>query len=150
MTEKTLKDYFEGKIPVDILAADIKDSRQKSGFDTVAIYIKNITEHSEYQVTRQHLLKICNDAINGHMTPNDLNTIGFALIASDYFNWDCDKPDGEIIQNTIHDWDNPDMGFELTVGNYTAAYQPSIDLLSTDYIFRQMFFCQIRSLLSVL
>jgi len=47
----------------------------------------------------------------------DLNTVAFGLIASDYFHWDYSTKDGEIVADTLFDWDNPDINFPLTIDN---------------------------------
>ena len=73
----------------------------------------------KYEITRNHLKRLCNDTIAGHLTTTDLNTIAFALIGSEYFTWDKDETttDGKIIDQTIYDWDNPDIGYPLTNEN---------------------------------
>ena len=117
MTEKTLRDYFENIIQVNLLIVDLRGSQKQEGNDTIYIHIEQIRTGGEYQVTRQHLLKLCNDCINGILKPIDLNTVAYALIFSDYFTWDRDSKDGEIIAQTISDWDNPEISFPLTIGN---------------------------------
>ena len=119
MKEKTLRDYFDNKVTVDILATDLKDSQKKTSYDVITVYVDKINETGEYEITRDHLIKLCDDTINGLLTTTDLNTIAFALIASDYFTWnqDDETADGKIINNTIDDWDNPDIGFPLTMEN---------------------------------
>ncbi|GET24281.1 hypothetical protein [Prolixibacter sp. NT017] len=117
MKEQTLKDYFDEKVTVDTLATDLKDSQQKTGYDTSSVCVDQIKEEGEYQVTRKHLLKLCNDTIKGHLTPGDLNTVAFALLASEYFTWDSETGNGDIVSTTTYDWDNPDLNFDLTIDN---------------------------------
>ena len=47
----------------------------------------------------------------------DLNTIAFSLITSEYFTWDSESKIGERIETVIYDWDNPEIGFDLTIDN---------------------------------
>jgi len=47
--------------------------------------------------------------------PIDLYTTSFALIGSDYFYWDTESGDGELIAETIFDWDNREIGFDLAL-----------------------------------
>jgi hypothetical protein len=63
---------------------------------------------------------LCDNAIAGQLTSTDLNTIAFALVASEYFTWDQDDKttDGKIIDQTISDWDSPEIGFPLTIENF--------------------------------
>jgi hypothetical protein len=114
MKEKILRDYLERKITVDILAADVKDSKKKTSYDVITVYIDNINEVGEFEITRSHLLKLLDDTIAERLTTTDLNTITFAIIGSDYFTWD---EKDEVLGDTIHDLDNPDIGFQLTIEN---------------------------------
>jgi hypothetical protein len=114
MKEKTLRDYLDKKVTVDILAADVKDSQKKTSYDVISVYVDKINETSEYKITRDHLTKLLDDTISGRLTPTDLNTIAFALIGSEYFTWD---EDDKIIEETIYDLDSPEIGFPLTIEN---------------------------------
>jgi hypothetical protein len=116
MNERKLKEYFENLVTVDQLALDIKDSRKKTGYDVDSIYVDTIST-GEFEVKKEHLIKLCNDTLNGKLSPSDINSLAFALIASDFFNWDNETPDGKIISEIIFDWDNPDIGFDLTFKN---------------------------------
>jgi hypothetical protein len=117
MTEQTLKDYFDAKVSIDTLSADLKDSQLQAGHDTTSVHITSFLDNEAYEVTRQHLLKLCNDTLRGLLTATDLNTVAFALIASNYFHWDSTTKDGEIVADTLFDWDNPEINFPLTVDN---------------------------------
>lgn len=114
MKEETLRDYFSNTVTVDILAADVKDSQRKTGYDVTAVHIDNINETGEYQITRSHLIKLLDDTIAERLTATDLNTICFALIGSEYFTWD---ESDEILDRTIYDLDSPELGYPLTAEN---------------------------------
>ncbi len=117
MTEEAVKKYFDGIISVDVLSADLKNSIIKTGYDTSKIYITPFEEEGEYFISRQHLLKLCNDTIDGNLTPIDLNTVACGLMASDYFHWDNTTKEGKIITDTLFDWDNPEICFPITKDN---------------------------------
>lgn len=117
MRERILKDYFLNKTTVDLLAIDLKDSQNKKGFDTTSVSIELIKEPGEFEISIDFLLRLCDAAINGKLTMTDLNTIAFALITSEYFTWDSDSSDGKRIETVIFDWDNPEIGFDLTIDN---------------------------------
>jgi hypothetical protein len=117
MTETVLKDYFDSKVTVDFLVLDLKGSLVQRGPQTSSVYIKRIDDAGSHEITRQNLLKLCKDALSGHLMPMDLNILAFGLIGSDYFNWDNETEDGEIIAKTLFDWDNPEINFELTFEN---------------------------------
>lgn len=116
MTEEKLRDYFDNRLTPQKLTSDLKDSQRRMSYDTTAVHIINI-EDGEFEVKKEHLIKLCDDVISGQLGLTDLNTIGFALIASDYFTWDSNKADGELVSNVIFEWDNPEIGFDLTIKN---------------------------------
>ncbi len=90
MTEQKLKEYVENKITIDELKSDVKNSQTKTGFDTTSVYIKQIDE-GEFEVQKEHLIKLCDDFIAQKLDSEDLNTIAFSLIASEYFDWNGDE-----------------------------------------------------------
>ena len=45
------------------------------------------------------------------------NTTAFAIISSDFFTWDNEADDATIIETVIYDWDNPEIGFDITIKN---------------------------------
>ena len=111
MTEQKLKEYFENKITIDELKSDVKNSQTKIGFDTTNVYIKQIDE-GEFEVQKEHLIKLCDDFIAQKLDSEDLNTIAFSLIASEYFDWN-----GDEMSNVIFDWDNPIIGYDINLKN---------------------------------
>lgn len=117
MTEEILKNYFEGLISEETLSAELVGSQKKTGYDTKAFFIEPIEGDDEFLVDRPHLIKLCQATIDGKLTPTDLNTIAFFLVASDYFTWEILDENGEIIDNTITDWDNPEIKHPLTNEN---------------------------------
>ena len=71
MTEQTLKEYFDGKVSAETLATDLKDSQMRTGHDTTSVHVTQIKNNGESLVTRQHLLKLCNDTLKGYLTTTD-------------------------------------------------------------------------------
>lgn len=116
MREEKLRDYFVDKVSAQELTADLKDSQKRTSYDVTTVYINSI-EDGEFEVKKEHLVKLCDAVISGQLPPTDLNTIGFALMASDYFTWDNNGTDGEILSNVIFEWDNPEIGFDITIKN---------------------------------
>lgn len=116
MTEQKLKEYFENKLTAEQLSLDIKDSQKQTSHDVTAVYIDNV-KAVKFEVKKEHILKLCDDAISGKLLPTDLNTIGFALMASDYFFWESDTDDGKLIGDVILEWDSPEIGYDLTHKN---------------------------------
>ena len=117
MTEQTLLNYFQNAATVEQLAEDLKGSQQKSSYDTTSVYVASIDTEKEFNVTKDHLIKLCDDVISGKLTLTDINTIAFAIISSDFFTWDNETKDAALIETVIYDWDNPAIGFDLTLKN---------------------------------
>ena len=117
MTEQALLNYFQDKISADELAIDLTDSQKKTSFDTTSVYITQLESKDEFIITKAHLLKLCNDVLNGKLRIIDINTIAFALMTSEFFTRNEDDIDALIIENVIFDWDNPEIGYALTLDN---------------------------------
>lgn len=117
MTEQTLLNYFLETATVDELKEDLKGSQQKTSYDTTSLYINPLQTDKEFNVTKNHLIKLCDDVISGKLTTTDLNTIAFAIISSDFFSWDNEADEAIFIETVIYDWDNPEIGFDITIKN---------------------------------
>ncbi len=115
MKEETLRDYFDGLISTDILYMDVEGSEVKTSHDVISVHIDQIKEEGEYIITRDHLLKLCNDTLTGNLKTTHLTTISFALAFSEYFIWDADND--EVVSEVIFDWDNPEINFPITIEN---------------------------------
>ncbi|MFT6843646.1 MAG: hypothetical protein ACJASR_002430 [Psychroserpens sp.] len=103
MNEKVLEKYFKNQI-------DYKVLNEK-------LFTENIDLEIEYTITRNDLLKLCELTLNGKIDLNTLGNIAFNLIGSDFFEWDSNETDGEIISTTIFDWDNPELNYPLSIEN---------------------------------
>jgi hypothetical protein len=115
MNEQTLRDYFDDLISTDILYMDVEGCEVRTFHNVIRTSIENINEDGEYIITRSLLLKLCNDVLARNLKPNHLTTISFALICSDYFQWDTN--DDEVVTNVIFDWDNSDINYPVTIEN---------------------------------
>jgi hypothetical protein len=119
MKETSLRSYFDDEIEIGTLAVDLSNSQEKTGFDTTEVHVDQIDADGKYELTRQHLLRLCDSCIDGSLTPEDLNTVAFALMISEYFTWEnADPADYAIIERTLFDWDNPDISHPLTLDNF--------------------------------
>jgi len=111
MTEQALKDYFENKLTASQLALDLNTPGKENDID-------KIKEKGHFEVTKAHLIKLCDDVLNEQLLPTDLGTIAFTIICSDYFVFNEQvEEDVEILEEVIYDWDNPEVGFELSLKN---------------------------------
>jgi hypothetical protein len=113
MREEVLKRFFLGQIDGAELARDIRGSQKRLGPRHSVIHIDDMKE--QLTVTRQMLIKLCDAVISGGLYPDALAIIGFALQASDHFEWDRDKD--ELIADVIADWSSPEINYPLTIEN---------------------------------
>lgn len=116
MKESILKKYFENEISAKLLAEDLKNSQLKTGYDTTSVTIQSI-DNGEFEIQKEHLTKLCEDYLKSQINSLDLNTIGFALMCSDFFHWDNETKSGEIISQVISDWDNENIGYDINRKN---------------------------------
>jgi len=116
MKELILKKYLENKISAKILANDLRHSQNKTGYDTISVTIESL-ESGEFEIKKTHLVDLCEAYLNEQITSEDLNTIGFALMASEFFHWDDETMFGEIIGEVISGWDNENIGYDINRKN---------------------------------
>ena len=114
MKEEVLLKYFHNEISITELAADLKGAQRKTSYDVTSVFVDQIRTEGEFQVTRGHMLLLCNEALNGKLAVEDLNTIAFAVFTSEFFIHD---EDDEIVSRVLFEWDNPEIGFPLTLDN---------------------------------
>lgn len=117
MKETVLRDYFENRVTVETLAENVKDTQKRATYDTTSVQVEQIQDGTTYQVRKEHLLKLCNEVLNGNLLLEDINSIALALVFSEYFVWDTKTEEGEMIETTIYDWDSPEINFPLTLSN---------------------------------
>jgi hypothetical protein len=91
MKEQVLLKYLQNEIPVAELAADLKGAQRKTSYDVTSVYVDQMKTAGEFQVTSEHLLLLCNEAIDGKLAPEDLSTIAFTVFTSDFFTHDEDE-----------------------------------------------------------
>jgi hypothetical protein len=109
-----LRDYFIGNCTAEDLKSELKGSM---------ISRRDITEHHiedmdvDFEVTPEHLIKLCDDILEGHLDPIDLQSIGFCIIASDHFTWDEDTTNGDRVAEAVHDWSTPEINYSLNREN---------------------------------
>jgi hypothetical protein len=61
-----------------------------------------------FSLQRDHVIRLCEAFLDRALTPEALTTIGFALQASDAFEWEDD-----IISEVLSDWSAREVNFEL-------------------------------------
>ena len=106
MREEELRRYFMGEASVSQLAKDISGSVVK--VDDLQSEIRIADMRGSFSLQRDHVIKLCEAFLDCALTPEALATIGFALQASDAFEWEDD-----VISEVLSDWSAPEVNFEL-------------------------------------
>lgn len=120
MRELILRDFFLGRVDAGALSRDLDASIVDRGPNEAGVLIEDL-EGGEHKVVVADLLKVCDAAVAGHLAPWKLEAVGFCLVASDYFQYDRDEPEGEVITTVIHLWASPQVNYPLTVKNVSRA-----------------------------
>ena len=113
MREQTLAEFFKGTNSAGELARGVEGSIKRVGEIGFAIEIEDM--EGELAVTSQMAIALCDAVLAGELPPEALETIGFALAASDKFVWDADED--EVLAEVIYDWSAPEVNVPLTLEN---------------------------------
>jgi hypothetical protein len=113
MREQVLRQFFEAKSTAAELARDVAGSTKKTSPITSVISVEDMDD--DFMVTTDMAVALCDAVLRGDLPADGLHAIGFALMASDRFQWDGDKD--EILADVISDWSCPEINYPLTVEN---------------------------------
>jgi len=112
MHEATLRDFFTGAATADALRDDLVGTAEQIMPRATRHHVVSL--EGEFTVTGQHVVRLCDAVLAGSLQPEDLATIGFCMVASDYFHWDDKTSDGFWVGETLHDWSSPEINYPLT------------------------------------
>ncbi len=113
MRTSILRSFIDGTCDVQTLADDLEGSVARTSLDIISHYIDDDLE-ADTPVAAAHLVTICDAFARGELTPQMIQQIGFAMMASDYFGWDSNKRDGERVAAVIDWWDSPEINYPIT------------------------------------
>lgn len=78
--------------------------------------VEMITD-GEFRITNLHLISICDDVLRHRLKPDTLEPLTFILIGSDYFYWDTNSKEGQLVEEVIFEWNSPILNYPLTLEN---------------------------------
>ena len=114
MKEATIRDFFLGVASPARLAAEAHEAVEPVGRSSRRVHIEDLPPGDEMTVTPDMLVRLCDAALAGALPASALETIAFAIVASDHFRWDEDEaPVGRV----LYDWASPEINFQLTPAN---------------------------------
>lgn len=99
MDEQVLEDFLLNRIDAEVFVE--------------MLFKKSIYKEGDFLLTRQHVLRLCDLTIEKKIDVGLLENISEWLIFSDYFNWENESKDGEIVSETIFEWANPTINYEI-------------------------------------
>ena len=104
MDEIKFQKYLESQISVEEL-------------NSILTVPNDFSLQGDYLIKREHLIKICDEYLANKISNEQIETIAFELIGSEYFDWNSTDIDGEIVAETLFCWDSPEINFELNERN---------------------------------
>jgi hypothetical protein len=113
MKTSVLKQFFDGGCDSAALAKDLEGTTVQTSLD-VQRHRMNDDLDAEYEVSPDHLVKVCDAFLAGEITPQMIEEIGFGMIASDHFSWDTDMIPGAYVAETLHDWAAPEVNYRIS------------------------------------
>src|ERR1700728_4301870 len=113
MHEQILREFFEGKVGALGLARDVAGSTELTSPNALVVNIAD--KEDEFNVRVYHLIRLCDAVLSRELQPDDLATVGFALIASDKFY--CDGDADEVLAEVICRLVLPEVNYSLTIEN---------------------------------
>ena len=113
MNGNVLVAFFEGHASAADLRADLDGTRSALG--SGAVRHNMVDSDSDFLVKTNHLIKLCDAVLAGELPPEQLEWIGFGLIASDRFSWLTDTLDGERVADAVIDWASPSANYVLSL-----------------------------------
>lgn len=115
MKEATLRDYLLGAVSADALVAEIdKAVEPSSRGGRRRVHIEDLPEGERVNVTAPMLVRLCDTVLAGELPASALETIAFAIIASDRLRWD--QAD-DLVARVLYDWASPEINSDLTPGS---------------------------------
>src|SRR5215204_3176019 len=111
MHESTLRNYFLGRASAIELKNDLEGTAVRTSH-LVTSY-KVVPMDSEFDVSAEHLVSLCDAVLSERLDAEDLEILGFCLEASENFTWKGSELDDRIAE-TIHNWTSPEISYLLT------------------------------------
>lgn len=108
MKESTVVAFLAGTIRVDHLVRELVSSEER--LDGVSTEVSVEEMGTDFLITRDMTLHLCDSALAGTLPPHALKLLAFVIVTSDRFTWGADEIVGEI----LYDWSCPEVNYSLT------------------------------------
>lgn len=114
MKEATLRDFFDGAITPDILAAEVREAVEPLSGTSRRVHIQDLPADEEVTITAEMLVRLCDAVLAGDLPGAALETIAFVIVASDRLRW---GEEDDLVGRVLYDWALPEINWELTSSN---------------------------------
>lgn len=114
LCESTLRGFFLDEVTATELRERVASCVEHLNATEHVVHLRRDLS-ADFPVTRSHLLKLCQSALDGDLPPDALPIIAFALHATDHFLWDSDED--EVLAAVLSDWSAPEICYPLTTPN---------------------------------
>jgi len=132
MKEAVLKNFFLGNTSVEDLAEDCSESTERRSMDSRSVFVEDMTE--EFHIKPPHLISVCDAFLKEKINEENIEVIGFALMASDAFTWDSKTEEGNRIEETANCWASPEINYTI---NKTTMKKFAILLKTGENLFER-------------
>jgi hypothetical protein len=112
--EATLRDFFRGTVSVDRLATEVREAVEPLSGTGRRVHIQDLPAGEDVSITAEMLVELCDAVLTDALPGPALETIAFAILASDHLHW---AEDDELVGRVLYDWASPEINWELTSGN---------------------------------
>ena len=111
MKEATLRDFLSGSVSPERLATEAREAVEPLGGTSRRIHIEDLPGGEEVRITAQSLVRLCDAVQAGSLPATALETIAFAIVASDHFRWEDDEG---LVDRVLYSWASPEINWTLT------------------------------------
>ena len=127
MRESVLAKFLSGEISAALLRLELVNV---IGTNTLQAGKNMVLDLSfDLEISRDHLIRLCETFLKGDINSDQLEAIAFFLIGSDHFVWNSDLNEGELVAEILFDWSAPEINYVLTeenVSRYLAGLQQGL------------------------
>jgi hypothetical protein len=113
MHAEILKAFFLGWATAFELSRDLDVDWAPSGSQSRRFVFKDLAE--DFEVQLEHLVRVCDAALDGAIEPSKLEAVGAALFTSHHFKWGEEGEEAERVARTVSDWVDPEINFDLSL-----------------------------------
>jgi hypothetical protein len=130
MHAEILKAFFLGQATAAQLSRDLDVVWESSGTNSRRFVFQDLD--NDFEVHSDHLVRVCDAVLAGEIEAPKLEGVGAALFTSDHFTWGEDGPEAERVAQTVSEWVDPEVNFDLNLET-TAKFRHR--LLTGEHLF---------------